>query len=524
MAISVQYDSGSLVPAPMVSVNKEYAEAGDGEILGSIFNITLNGVIVKPLTGSESDSSRLNDILTAQKDIRDIFAQNEGANEGSGGTGAGGTLTISHGADSTSYVGCHVKSIAFEGGSPREVSLNQLGFYTVNLTCTHYDADDDTFTYNVSDVSETWEVEEATDFKDLVISGSSVNISKAYRVSHNISATGKPKYSAANTLDTDGLAWQQARLYVLNRLKVQAAGSNTPPTGGKVTTGHQIVATDILDTDATFVNKNHVRTQSVDEKVGSFSVTETFVLVESDAPENVIEEIEISISQAPSENGRTSISLNGTITGFNTTGPLSSSEDAYNNALSYFATIDTADNLNYKTRAANLSGTSLTLNSRALSKSISRNPVAGTVSYTIEFDDRPSNCVSSALSESIVITDVHPGHLFGSVNAIGRGIKGPVLQWLGCGTESKRTLTLELVVPTPAGDCPSPITTKPSLDTTYSADIEAIIDSAVPSSTAGKLFYSAPRESWDVKNGRYTLEMEWTYEYSALAIFNPQLT
>ena len=63
MAVSVQFGGSSLVPAPMVSVNKEYTEGSDGGLLGSSFTITLNGVIVKPLDGTESDSSNLDEIL-----------------------------------------------------------------------------------------------------------------------------------------------------------------------------------------------------------------------------------------------------------------------------------------------------------------------------------------------------------------------------------------------------------------------------------------------------------------------------
>ena len=306
MAVSVQFGGSSLVPAPMVSVNKEYTEGGDGSLLGSSFTITLNGVIVKPLDGTESDSSNLGDILAAQKSIRNTFSQTMGT---STTTGGGKTLSISHSGDTTQYVGCHVQSVDFDGGGPREVSLNQLGFYTVVLNCTDYTADNDTFTYNIQDASESWDMEYAEDIKDAVVNttGSSVTVKTAYRVSHTVSATGKPKYASASTLDTNGLAWQQAREYVLNILVLQGVNNSSLADGALTTT--------TLDIPSGLNNRNHVRSQSVDEKAGTFSVTETFLLYDSGTPANATEEIDVSASTRSSENGRTNATIRGTITG-----------------------------------------------------------------------------------------------------------------------------------------------------------------------------------------------------------------
>ena len=512
MAVSVQFGGSSLVPAPMVSVNKEYTEGGDGSLLGSSFTITLNGVIVKPLDGTESDSSNLGDILAAQKSIRNTFSQTMGT---STTTGGGKTLSISHSGDTTQYVGCHVQSVDFDGGGPREVSLNQLGFYTVVLNCTDYTADNDTFTYNIQDASESWDMEYAEDIKDAVVNatGSSVTVKTAYRVSHTVSATGKPKYASASTLDTNGLAWQQAREYVLNILVLQGVNNSSLADGALTTT--------TLDIPSGLNNRNHVRSQSVDEKAGTFSVTETFLLYDSGTPANATEEIDVSASTRPSENGRTNVTISGTITGLRS--GLTNTDDSYGNALSHFATIDSADSANFKSRADNLSGTSATLNPIPLSKSISKNAVAGTVTYSLEFDDRPVNCFTDALSDSVVISDTHPGYLFGSTPAIGRGIKGPVLQWLGCGTESKRSLTIEVVWPQETSYC-NPAGSLPSLNASRASEIQTVISNSQPSAASGKIFHGPPRESWDPKNGRYTLEIEWTYEYSSLAIFTPQLT
>lgn len=519
MSVSVQFGTYSLIPAPMVSVAKEYTEGGDGGILGSTFNITLNGVIVKPLNGA---STQLSAILTAQKNIRNAFSQSLATDTA---TGAGKTLSIATGASSTQFVGCHVQSIDFDGGSPREMSLNQTCFYTIVLKC-DYTADGDSFGYNIVSASENWEVEYAEDIKDVTTNlggGSNPPVRTAYRVSHTVSATGKPKYASASTLAADGLAWEQARDYVLTNLPVHGVGSATL-TGGAVTTS--VLAIPSSD----IVSKNHVRSQSVDEKAGSFSVTETFLLYDSTNSENAIEDMDLSVSTSPSETGKTTLSLSVTITGLRT--GLSTTDDSYTNALARFDAIDDVDNTNWLSRANTLAaqlGTGLTFNSIPLSKTVTKNPVAGTVTCNIEFDDRPTLCFQStgALSDRIEVQETHPGYLFGATSAIGRSITGPVLQWLGCGTETKRSLTIEVVWPQETSGLLDPVGSHPNSTSARKAAIKSVISGAAPTGTdvaANKVFYSAPRESWDPKSGRYTLEIEWTYEYSGLAIFSPQLT
>ncbi len=501
MTVSVKFDNVPLVPAPKVSVNKTYIESGDGGILASEFTITLNGVISAPLSGS--DTSNLGSILSSQNSIRNTFSQDLSDADS---TGAGKILNV----DGHEYDGCHVESLSFEGGTPREVNLNQLGFYTVVLKCTDYNADNDNFTYNIISASENWEVEYAEDIKDAVTvpDGSSVNVKTAYRVSHTVSATGKPKYKTDSSLDTDGLAWQQARLYVINTLGLQAVGDSS--LGGGADT------TNTLDVPSGLNNRNHVRTQSVDEKGGTFSVTETFVLYDSTSPKNVMQDIEVTVSQNPAESQRTTVTVNGTLTGLRS--GLSNVDDSYSNALSYF-NMSVNRPANLKNQAKNLSGigTSVTLNEIPLSKVIGKNPAEGTVTYSVEFDDRPAVTLTDALSESATVNDSHPGYLFGSTPAIGRGIKGPILQWLGAGTESTRSLTLEVVWPPIHGYC-NPVTSLPSKHTTYGQEIKQVIANAAPGGTS---FCNAPTETWDPANGRYTLEISWTYEYSGLDMFAP---
>ena len=503
MTVTVSFGGSALVPAPKVSIGKEYTEGGDGGVLCSTFNITLNGAISAPVSGSAT--SGLGTILSTQKSIRSAFAQSLSTADA---TGAGKTLDV----NGKEYDGCHVKSLDFDGGGPREVSLAQLGFYTVVLSCTDYGADNDAFDYNITDASENWEVEYAEDIKNAVMSAAALSAVKvAYRVSHTVSATGKPKYDSSSGLVADGLAWQQARLYVLLKLKLQTVNDSSLADGAD-TTG-------TLDVPSGLKSRNHVRSQSVDEKGGTFSVTETFILY--DTSDEATQEIEVGLSKTPAENGRTTVNINGTITGLRS--GLTNVDNSYDRAISHFITLFSGtvetQNARLKSQAQSLSGTSVTLNAIPLSKVISKNPAAGTVTYSAEFDDRPAITMTDALSESATVSDTHPGYQFGATPAIGRGIKGPVLQWLGGGTESKRSLVLEVVWPPETSYC-NPVTSLPSLHATYGGEIQTIISNATP---AGNPLYGPPRESWDPANGRYTLEMEWTYTYSDLDMFTPQM-
>jgi hypothetical protein len=58
------------------------------------------------------------------------------------------------------------------------------------------------------------------------------------------------------------------------------------------------------------------------------------------------------------------------------------------------------------------------------------------------------------------------------------------------------------------------LTNKPSV--LYTADFTKIYDAVNPANeigvVAGRVFHSAPQESWNPKTGAYSYSIEWTYE------------
>ena len=183
--------------------------------------------------------------------------------------------------------------------------------------------------------------------------------------------------------------------------------------------------------------------------------------------------------------------------------------------------------------------------------SITKNPVEGTISYSASFDTRNNNTIPCSKSESIVVNDTHPSHIFAETAVLGRRM-GPVLQDINTQTSWKRNLSIEVGVSgvIHGKDWNDAMRSKPSMmvnkcfhpdfnvgslaDAEINCNnagftwvdpavqqcgqgnaIREIIDSISPRAKLGitNYFVSAgPQESWDAINGQYTFSIEWTYE------------
>ena len=130
--------------------------------------------------------------------------------------------------------------------------------------------------------------------------------------------------------------------------------------------------------------------------------------------------------------------------------------------------------------------------------------------------------MSGTLSENITYSDTYPGDVFAVIPVIGRQT-GPVLQYIGGRTEYQRNLSIDLVMDkyyaSGTGSLKERIRqlsvlSKPSLNEPFKSQINAIIHAYSPINEAGirKYFVSPPTESWDAYSGRYSLQINWTYE------------
>jgi hypothetical protein len=113
------------------------------------------------------------------------------------------------------------------------------------------------------------------------------------------------------------------------------------------------------------------------------------------------------------------------------------------------------------------------------------------------------------VSEDINITDTRPGNMVSETAVIGRS-KGPILQFLGANTASKRSLSINAVFSvdfTSASFCSNLNT--PAANLTAA---RALAQTIRPSSSTNTVYDTSENESWNPKTGSYTYNIEWTYE------------
>jgi hypothetical protein len=150
---------------------------------------------------------------------------------------------------------------------------------------------------------------------------------------------------------------------------------------------------------------------------------------------------------------------------------------------------------------------------------VGRNPLQGTIDYTIEYDTRPMKLVENAKSEAISISDNIGGDLFASVFVLGR-TAGPVLQDLGTKPANTRTLNIEIVIEPPTyGDRTTAtmhalmVDQKPMNNVSWSGNLNNLVAAANPAYQGfTTVFQDQPQENWDFIEGRYSYTTTWTYE------------
>ncbi len=430
----------------------------------------------------------------------------------------------------------------------------------------------------IQDFSENWAIE-VDESQGEVYNINDDTIERAYRITHNISATGKDHYApdrAGNTV-TRLTAWTSAKKFVQARLSyypenpndavnvdgtvnhsaafqgypnqtgVYAPASNPighplPNFLGKIGAG----TIDLIDSYGGF---NHVRTENIDETAGSYSVTETWIL----ARQAAYETYNMSISNSTGD-PFTKVSINGNIKGLsklpannaiyggkntvhrNYADPTARTNigatvvaggdqppivlyTKYESALQYYNTISNnqifgVGSLIFK-RANNQ--TQAQLNAEPLSISLGSNKNAGEITYSLEFDNRPTNIISNTLSEQITVNDTYPGDVFSVIPVIGRPT-GPILQYIGGRSEYRRDVSVNILmdhtkIPYDSGR-PELLLMKPSVNEPTATELANLLESLSPANEPGvrKYFINAPSETWEPKAGSYSFNVSFTYE------------
>ena len=477
----ILYDGKRLIPAPLVSISKEYLKVGQ-EKIGHTFRITLaNSMIcykgspasvVGPIgTDSSGDWSgrwyigsnypsdethstveaKANSILRKQEALRELFSQD------------GLLLEIQSGPNQPVKCRPRIVSISFADG----VWVDTIP-YTIELECDELlglNVVEETYTNKVSDASENWEIQYDEE-------------NQTYNMSHQITAVGKLYYDAAAPSKRP---WEHARDFVIARIGYDNSFAQS---------------SGVLNLSLN--NYNHVRTQTVDELVGSYGYTESWILSST----NYIEDYTVE-TNVDSQDGKTTLSIQGNIRG------LESRDSSYSLTQSkwssasgaFYGTVLPALYTRATLYRANIGQG--TLNSTPLANSVGINPKQGTITYNYSYDTRPSNCISNARSEVITIVDNNPGKVIATIPVLGR-IHGPVLQDIGTYTPRTRQLTIELIMGVSGVSC-NPLLNKPS-----DSDIATIISNVTP--VGSQVYKTSDQTTWDFKTGRFSKQIEWMWE------------
>jgi len=394
----------------------------------------------------------------------------------------------------------------------------------------------------IEDFQETWAIETEDGNGNTFDPYTTENITRIYRLTRNITAKGK-NISAYQCFGTQNLqqdpnyykAHQQARRYVVNYISNTGITGNhwdDYPAGPSL---EQYFGSGIINLSAAmYGGYNHSRSENIDVSQGTYSVQDTWILSSGNSYENY----SLSLNSSES-NPRNTVSINGTIKGL-TSIPASGSvfggnatsntNTAYENAINKYRGITNNGNFGVLAhvfkRAQNAAG-GITLNEVPLSVALGTNEFTGEITYTIDYDDRPKKLIDGVVAENINVSDTYPGDVFAIIPVIGRPT-GPVLQYIGGRTEYQRALSIELIVNTTSytGNQDAPdyaekknrqnLLQKPSLVSPLREGIIDAINAYTPAREPGirKYFVSPPQETWDPKEGRYTLNITWTYELS----------
>jgi len=482
MATTMKYGDYEFSPVPFLTINKDYQLTGDGSKLNALFSVTIDGTLT-PLPGGGG--------IQAVDDLQD-------------------SLKTAFNQDGLRFlVQCDGQTLI--DAYPRILSINfapSNNNWTVTSPFTiqiEFDSDDNnedsTLTPYVSEASETWNLEFSDDrnhFSWSIPSGTGMVDANPYvlRLSHSVSAKGKRHFSGTGVtgaLDMEG--WKQARSWVVPRLGFESG---------------QLEGSGVINlTASAFSAYNHSRTQETNETDGGFSVSETWLVMNTGlagVPGNALEDFNVNI-RTSIEDGITTIGVEGSVQGVETRsygsnpGDFSITQDKYNAAENYWGIVK--DRLYYRAKRFEDG-----LNSIVKSSSVSHNPPQGSINYTYEFDNRPCNFITGALSESITITDNSPLDVFASLTVLGRA-NGPILQDIGTVTAATREISVEVVMP-PLTGCSNIVTAYGQSPRTQVAALICDIEEDLTNSYS-QVFKTNDSESWNIKNSRYTRNVSYLY-------------
>lgn len=471
-----------LMPAPFVTIAKEYQKAGDGEMLGCTYAITLSGTLVAYKGSPQSDGSFITtdideniplaldkhkSILNKIKAISNLFSSDND----------GGLLEVDF-EDGSDGFSAHVNIDSVDFGD--RGNLVQKAEYSISLSANilygpqGQVSDNEKFPYHIQSADESWEVTEG-DGTAIVLSPLGVtDVKKIYQLTHTMSATGKPKWDDTVSIGKlenveGGEAWQQALLYIRDKIgtKLGTAGGVAGGYGTEQDFDNP-VNTSIIGIYGMnlygYTGWDYGRTQTIDKKAGSVTVTETWTL--APATNGVKETLDIQINQAEdtgAKNSTNQITISGTIKGM-VAGPTVDPLLSPNSPTKYAET--DANETKYTVAKARLAlilplmddivkaaantyigaGAGIFFSALPDSKTLGVNVPQGEITYSFVYSDKGQSYFGDGVQDSsFSVNETRPGHVLAVTPVMGRAY-GPVIQDGGTQTEYKRSFSLDITV------------------------------------------------------------------------------
>ena len=586
-----KYGDIFLTPCPLVSINHAPIKNKVGTI-GGTYNITLNGTIVVPYSVRFAHRSKY--IFEQQSKIRSFFAKdgqkieigfNDGANfvpaltmfpivtsidfqEGQYIDICNYTINletpfITNASGSSIFPEAYIGSFSPKKYTDRTAYIDDRSTLDIDNVISKWGG-------IVEDFADSWSIEEDDSFfagndnwtpstHPVYDTSSDISVPKSYRLTRNMSATGRTFYASGVNGHIRHEAVDQAVKFIKKTLLCENLSNET----GKVyfdtkgdekyllypgfriddskTGENNIFSSGVLNIPNFYGGYNHIRSLNYDKNNGSCSVTDSWILT-SGTP--ALENYTISIDNT-NDNPRKTVKINGNIKGLANLAAsgyqvgagavtYNNSPTPYSGALNKYFQISNNGQFGINStifkRAKSLAS-GVYLNSQPLNISLATNELTGEITYNIDFDDRPLNYFSGVLYENININDTYPGDIYALIPVIGRSA-GPVIQYIRSRTEYKRDATIELLLD--YTDIKYPISfdrdtlknnndpayrnmtvlNKPSLNDPIRTQLRNLVLELSPSGDPNvtKFYLNPPTETWMPKEGRYTLNLNWSYE------------
>lgn len=509
---------GVVGPMPRYSMNRENLSTGDGTFMGAKFTINVTGTALIQSSDNAQDitekgqrqSRVMGEALTSLQMLREEFPnQGTGKLEISAYGGLPNVITFNDAKlisvdlpeQNEESAGVQTLEYSFVFEAYEEVSQNTNTGSTGKPVKPKY---------KLSSVDESWELSEndAFFYEFDIPTKENNTLRKTYTLTHTVSATGLKKYSSPGVIDTDGEAFRQAVLWVKTRLVSDPRVEITKDLMG----GDTFFQSKFLPIEMNMPGKpdelgfnlvagtpvykayNHTRSVSSDQNVGSYSVTDTWVISQESFEST--HSLEFNFEGGVSGEGAV-VTANATFQGLSTidySSGESSKTDKYAGALKAFGIIkplipDLAEQVYIDSQGEYAFRKDFKLN-----ESVAHNKVAGTVTYSVTFNDYDPPKITDAVSENVSVNynnDKGEQKLIAALQVIGRA-NGPIIQDIQTTPISSRTITVDAVMKRGSA--------KP--DGTVAIE---------PYRPIGNVYLTTSTESWNPNTRAYNKSETWEY-------------